>query len=305
MSNEVSERTAPPQVARPPSLIGKLAQRFHVEPGKLATTLKSTCFKTERPVSDEQLLMLLVVADQYNLNPFTRELFAFVDEKRGGGIVPVVSVDGWSRIVNEHPQFDGVQFEWDDNGAWCEAIIYRKDRNHPIRVREYLAECKRATSPWTQWPRRMLRHKAFIQCARIAFGFAGIFDEDEAQRIINLGDAPEVEAPAQQQRATKLRETIAGPLTPPPPYKPPEVTEPAAIGPNEDAPPIGRDENVPLFPFPESADSLIAGVNAATHVEAAQLAVDRARDLPEEERKRVEAAFRTKWEPLFPRGPGK
>ena len=31
----------------------------------------------------------------------------------------------------------------------------------------------------------MLRHKAMIQCARLAFGFVGIYDEDEAQRIVN------------------------------------------------------------------------------------------------------------------------
>jgi hypothetical protein len=30
----------------------------------------------------------------------------------------------------------------------------------------------------------MLRHKAMIQCARIAFGFGGIFDPDEAERIV-------------------------------------------------------------------------------------------------------------------------
>jgi hypothetical protein len=30
----------------------------------------------------------------------------------------------------------------------------------------------------------MLRHKAMIQCARIAFGFGGIYDQDEAERII-------------------------------------------------------------------------------------------------------------------------
>ena len=29
----------------------------------------------------------------------------------------------------------------------------------------------------------MLRHKAMIQCARLAFGFAGIYDQDEAERI--------------------------------------------------------------------------------------------------------------------------
>ena len=32
-------------------------------------------------------------------------------------------------------------------------------------------------------PRRMLRHKALIQGARIAFGFSGIYDEDEARDI--------------------------------------------------------------------------------------------------------------------------
>jgi hypothetical protein len=30
----------------------------------------------------------------------------------------------------------------------------------------------------------MLRHKSLIQCARIAFGFVGIYDQDEAERII-------------------------------------------------------------------------------------------------------------------------
>ncbi|EEW4602325.1 phage recombination protein Bet, partial [Escherichia coli] len=33
-------------------------------------------------------------------------------------------------------------------------------------------------------PKRMLRHKAMIQCARLAFGFAGIYDNDEAERIV-------------------------------------------------------------------------------------------------------------------------
>ncbi|MGP1667495.1 MAG: hypothetical protein ACTS5I_16635, partial [Rhodanobacter sp.] len=32
-------------------------------------------------------------------------------------------------------------------------------------------------------PRRMLRHKAMIQCARLAFGFVGVYDPDEAERI--------------------------------------------------------------------------------------------------------------------------
>jgi hypothetical protein len=50
----------------------------------------------------------------------------------------------------------------------------------------------------------MLRHKAMIQCARLAFGFGGIYDQDEAERIAEIeinpaptGRAPSVEAPAE------------------------------------------------------------------------------------------------------------
>jgi hypothetical protein len=86
-------------------------------------------------------------------------------------------------MMNDHPQFDGIdyEFEHDDEGRLvsCTSIIHRKDRSHPTRVTEYLAECKRNTDPW-KMERRMLRHKATIQGARVAFGFSGITDEDEA-----------------------------------------------------------------------------------------------------------------------------
>ena len=138
--------------------------------------------------SNEQLMALCIVADQYKLNPWTREIYAFPD--KNNGIVPVVGVDGWSRIINEHPQFDGVDFK--DGGDYCECIIHRKDRARPVSVREYLSECARNTVPWQSHPKRMLRHKALIQCARLAFGFAGIYDPDEAERI---AEADKVSAP--------------------------------------------------------------------------------------------------------------
>jgi phage recombination protein Bet len=151
-------------------------------------TLKSTAFKVkDSTVSNEQMMALLIVADQFKLNPFTKEIYAFPDK---GGIVPVVGVDGWSRIINEHPQFDGMSFESDD--ASCTCTMYRKDRSHPIVVTEYLLECKRGTPPWQSHPKRMLRHKAMIQCARLAFGFAGIYDPDEAERVRDMGMAEEV-----------------------------------------------------------------------------------------------------------------
>jgi len=165
----------------------------------LIGTLKATAFKGE--VSDAQMTALLVVANQYALNPWTKEIYAFPD--KNNGIVPVVGVDGWSRIINSHPQFDGIEFHHADEfvtmpGAkpapeWIECHIHRKDRSRPVVVREYLDEVYRApfkgkygdvTGPWQTHTKRFLRHKAMIQCARLAFGYGGIYDQDEAERIV-------------------------------------------------------------------------------------------------------------------------
>lgn len=147
-----------------------------VDEGNLYQTLKATVFKDAK--DDSQLATLMIVANQYGLNPFTKEICAFPSR---GAVIPIVSVDGWTRIINDNPNCDGIQFSQDDESATC--TIYRKDRSHPTVVTEYLAECKMNTDPWKKYPKRMLRHKALIQCARVAFGYSGIYDEDEAKRI--------------------------------------------------------------------------------------------------------------------------
>ena len=182
------------------SLTQKLAATLNMGDGAgLIETLKATAFKGQ--VSDAQMTALMVVANQYALNPWTKEIYAFPD--KNNGIVPVVGVDGWSRIINSHPQFDGIEFEQDEQSCTC--IIFRKDRNRPIKVTEWMAECKRGTGPWQSHPKRMLRHKAMIQCARLAFGYGGIYDQDEAERIVegqpqqrhpvDMGPAEVVEQP--------------------------------------------------------------------------------------------------------------
>lgn len=161
------------------SQVGKIASAFNmtdVDPTDLANTLTNTVFKK---ATNDELLSLLIVANQYKLNPFTKEIYAF--PAKGGGIVPVVGVDGWARIINDNPLCDGIQFEQNEESCTCK--IYRKDRTHPTVVTEYLDECQGVSEPWKRYPKRMLRHKALIQCARVAFGFSGIYDEDEAHRI--------------------------------------------------------------------------------------------------------------------------
>jgi phage recombination protein Bet len=209
---------APAQLPARTSLMAQFAAKFNVEPDKMMSALKATAFKTGRDseVTNEQMLALILVANQYGLNPFTKELFAFPDQK---GIVPVVSVDGWIRIINERPELESIEFVYAeteaaaDVPAWIECRITRKDRSAPIVVREYLDECRRETGPWKSHPSRMLRHKALIQCARVAFGFSGIHDPDEAERIANAIDVtpqaakPRTEAPRARAEAPAIEGT--------------------------------------------------------------------------------------------------
>ena len=185
------------------TLTDKLAKRFEMGSSEnLSQTLTATAFRGQK-VSPEQMTALLVVANQHGLNPWTNEIYAF---SNNGGIVPIVGVDGWSRIMNEHPQFDGIEFDFDDEKCTCR--IYRKDRSKPISVTEYLAECHRSTAPWKSHPKRMLRHKAMIQCARLAFGFTGIYDQDEAERIME-NNAPINVTPKQNVIDVKPVELIS------------------------------------------------------------------------------------------------
>lgn len=194
MTNEITTPKA--------SALAVMASRFSVDPAKLLETLKNTAFKG---ASNDEMMALVIVSNEYGLNPLTKEIYAF--PAKGGGIVPVVSIDGWLNIMNNHPQFDGIDYEWLHEGEKliaCTSIIHRKDRTHPTRVTEYLSECKRSTDPW-KMEHRMLRHKATIQGARVAFGFSGITDEDEARDTPPMRDV----TPATESRLFKSQRTTA------------------------------------------------------------------------------------------------
>lgn len=215
---------------RPATLIERTAERFGVDANKLLQTMKMTCFKQPPgrngappiEVTNEQMMALLIVAEKYGLNPFTKEIYAFADK---GGIVPLVSIDGWLRLGNDRPELDGIEFEEGPRGIvqvykteydektrkrvqveaqafgpeWVKATVYRKDRAKPLAVVEYLSECWMDTDPWRKSPTRMLRHRATIQALRIAFGFSGIADEDDGLRIMQGREVAEAQ-PAQTDR---------------------------------------------------------------------------------------------------------
>lgn len=201
------------------NLMARMAAEYGVDKDKLAKTLSTTIFATREgndmvPPTPEEMMTLLVICDQYKLNPFTRQVYAFA---KGGKVVPIVSVDGWLAIINRQADYDGLTVRFSDKEIeiggikmpeYCECSIRRKGMSQPIAIPEFARECFVPKSAvWAQFPRRMLRHKAIIQCARVAFGLAGIYDEDEGRNIV---DAVEVaESPARVQ--TNVTRSVSAP----------------------------------------------------------------------------------------------
>jgi len=236
------------------SVIREMAHKYGMEPDTFEATVRATCMpqgNNVQPMTREEFAAGIMVAEKYTLNPILREIYFY--PRKGGGIVPVVSIDGWLSLINRRKELDGIEFDelHDEKGKLVSITcrIYRTDRKHPTIVTEHLSECWRDTIPW-KMPHRMLRHKALIQCARYAFGFAGIHDEDEAERI--------VEAVAVQQ--------ITGPSAPPPPpaveSRPQEPAPPENTNAGPAAPPAEVVEDAEIVETGEAApDPAIVAVD--------------------------------------------
>ena len=124
-------------------------------------------------VPAKTILALLRTMQHWHLDPLQEEI-GFTQYEDGNWQV-IISIDGCSRLLNEHSQFNGLVFNQADTlvegvPEWMECSIYRRDRIMPITVREYFVEVRNSHDMWQKMPRRMLRHRALQQCVRLAMG---------------------------------------------------------------------------------------------------------------------------------------
>lgn len=178
--------------------IADLARVYNLDASAFVYTFKAVAMP--QPHTDPEFVSCCLVAREHGLNPLTKEIYFMRDKHQK--IQAIVSVDGWIKKCNEHPEFDGMEFE-DRLGPNGEMIsitccIYRKDRSRPTKITEYMGECRQPQrngkdGPWQTVPNRMLRNRTICQAARVAFGFAGIMDRDEFdqwQRMRDVTPAP-------------------------------------------------------------------------------------------------------------------
>jgi len=179
--------------------IGQLSELVKVDQKELIDLLKKNSLPN---CSDAEFAFVVGLCNTYQLNPLTNEV-CFLRTK-GGRLIPYVEYDGWVKIANRQPEYNGVEFteNFDINGVFISVTckIHLKEK-HPTILTEYLSECQdKSKTPWIKYPIRMLRNKSFNQAIRTTFGISGIYDPDEAERIIQdaeviTDEQPKVEMP--------------------------------------------------------------------------------------------------------------
>jgi hypothetical protein len=112
--------------------------------------------------------------DFYKINPLLGDLKIIYQQSQW---LPHITMDGWMKMINQHPAFCGIDFRESDQliegvPEWVSCTIYRQDRVIPITIREYYVELKQESSLWNEIPRRMLRFRSMQQCARLALGLS-------------------------------------------------------------------------------------------------------------------------------------
>ena len=186
-SNAFSQKPVPPIQ----NIVDRSVQRSGLSYDSFVRLIIQSALSSLTIWNQADLDRLLILSERLGLDPLNNEIYATeisADSGKKARIVFVVGVDGWSKIINSHPQFDGMKFVESSPGEdelplYFECTIFRKDRKVATSIREYMYEAHTSQGAWLTHPRRMLRHKAMVQCARICFGLSGIYEPDEASRI--------------------------------------------------------------------------------------------------------------------------
>ncbi len=169
-ANRISKTTVGTKPVRKDPILNTAAKAIGMRGSELEIWLASY---PNLSVAARTITLQLIT--QHRLDPKADEIDLVQYE--AGQWQALITVNGWAKLINAQSAFCGIEFaeSKEQDGAiprWMSCTIYRTDRIKPITVKEYLVELKAEHACWQIIPRRMLRHRAKQQCARLAFGIA-------------------------------------------------------------------------------------------------------------------------------------
>jgi len=132
-------------------------------------------------LTDAEFLLFSEMCRATGLNPATKEIWAI---KAGGRLQLMTGINGFLKIANSHPQYDGmeVSFEWEGKSLHSATVkVYRKDRRFPSVATAYWSEYMKSTPIWRSMPTIMLAKCAKSLAIREAFinELGGLYTQEE------------------------------------------------------------------------------------------------------------------------------
>ena len=175
--------------------------------------------------TNEELGMFLSLCSNYDLDPFAKEIWCI---KMGGKTIITTSRDGYLKIANRNPAYDGmvsdvvregdkflrqgteINHAYSANrggiiGAY--ALVYRKDRRIPTYFFAPFDEyCKRDNGTWRQYPSAMIIKVAESMALKRAFSISGLVTEEEigTGQGQKIAPQPAMTEAQQHERKTQL-----------------------------------------------------------------------------------------------------
>jgi phage recombination protein Bet len=156
----------------------ELAVSFNDEHGTEVSLTKDDVVKyisTDESITDKEVVQFLNMCKYLRLNPFLKEIYLI--KYKGSPATYVVSYQSFLMRAEDNPNFDGYEttIEGKVPGLTATAIVYRKDRAHPVKVSVSYAEAVKQDAqgkPFSQWknmPEWMLRKVALARALKEAF----------------------------------------------------------------------------------------------------------------------------------------
>jgi phage recombination protein Bet len=181
--------------------------------GEMLAALRNT---VAPGLTDPEFRLFAEMCRATGLNPATKEIWAI---KAGGRLQLMTGINGFLKIANSHPQFDGmeVSFEHDEKGVLVSstAKVYRKDRKFPSVATAYLAEYGKPTPIWKQMPTIMLSKCAKSLAIREAF-------INELGGLYTAEEMPNEYAPPKTYIEPPIDHTVHGDIIEPRPFDEPK-----------------------------------------------------------------------------------
>jgi phage recombination protein Bet len=132
-------------------------------------------------LTDNEFMLFAEMVKATGLNPVTKEVWAI---KAGGRLQIMTGINGFLRIANAHPAYDGMEVEYERDGdkiIAATAKVYRKDRRFPSVATAFMSEYAKPTPIWKTMPSIMLSKCAKSLALREAFvqELGGLYTQEE------------------------------------------------------------------------------------------------------------------------------